>query len=183
MGVRNDCSVGDKFARIVAAVEAVAAGEADKEPRKPVRVGVADEKQALGTQFVEEIGEAYGHGLFVEFPDEFERLLVDERAVRDPGDPAEKMKDDAVWRAGIVARDVYEGGIRRVSEDMIGGRAERIGEERIDRGAEEEPQRLDGAELAEWFGHGKMTFGVADLVEDLLRLQVDVIAGVLAGWH
>jgi hypothetical protein len=64
-------------------------------------VGVAHEKQALVTQFVEEIGEAHGHGLFVEFPDEFERLLIDERAVsRDKGDPAEKMKDDAVWRAG-----------------------------------------------------------------------------------
>jgi hypothetical protein len=39
------------------------------------------------------------------------------------------MKDDAVWREGIVARDVNEGGVRRVSENMIGRRAERIGEE------------------------------------------------------
>jgi hypothetical protein len=53
----------------------------------------------------------HGHGLFVEFPDEFQRLLVDERAVRNPRDPAEKMKDHAVGRAGIVARDVYEGGV------------------------------------------------------------------------
>jgi hypothetical protein len=63
------------------------------------------------TQFVEEIGEPHGHGLFVEFPDEFQRLLIDERAVRDPRDPAEKMKDHAVGRAGIVARDVYESGV------------------------------------------------------------------------
>jgi len=46
--VRNNCSVGDKFARLVAAVETVAASEPDKEPREPVRVGVADQKQALG---------------------------------------------------------------------------------------------------------------------------------------
>ncbi len=92
-------------------------------------MGVADQKQALGTHFVEEIGQAHGHGLFVEFPDEFERLLVDERAVRNSGDPAEKMKDHAVRRAGIVARDVCEGGVRRVGENVIGGRAERIGKE------------------------------------------------------
>ena len=121
MGVRKDCSVGDKFARIVAAVEALSASKPDKEPFEPIGVRIADQKQPLATQFVEEIGEAYGHGLFVEFPDEFERLLLDERAVRDAGDPAEKMKDDAMWREGIVARYVYESGVRRVSENMIRG--------------------------------------------------------------
>ena len=32
--------------------------------------------------------------------------------------------------------------------------------------------------LKERFGHGEMTFGIADLVENLKRLQVDVVAGI-----
>jgi hypothetical protein len=38
---------------------------------------------------------------------------------------------------------------------------------------------LDGAELAERLGHRGMALGVADLLEDLLRLLEDFFAGVL----
>ena len=37
---------------------------------------------------------------------------------------------------------------------------------------------MDGAELAERFGHGELAFVIADLGEDLKRLQVDVVARV-----
>ena len=37
---------------------------------------------------------------------------------------------------------------------------------------------MNGAKLAERFGHREMAFGSADLGEDLKRFQVDVVSGV-----
>lgn len=114
MGIGHDRSVGDKFACLIADGKAIAASETDKETCEPVWMSVADEKQALGLQFVEEVGEADGQGLLMKFPHEFERLLIDQRAVRDPRYPAEKMKDDTMGREEIVARDIDGSGVRRV---------------------------------------------------------------------
>ena len=63
-------------------------------------MSVADQKQVLGAQFVEEIVETRRHRFFVKLPDELKRFLVDERAVRNPGELAEKMKDHAMRASG-----------------------------------------------------------------------------------
>ena len=83
-------------------------------------MSVTDQEQALRAQFVKEICEARRVRLFVKFPDEFERLFVNERAViREPGNPAKKMKDHAVGRAGIIAWEVCGNGVWRISENVI----------------------------------------------------------------
>jgi hypothetical protein len=50
---------------------------------------------------------------------------------------------------------------------MIGGRAKRIGDKRIDGDAEEEPH---GVEFTKRLGHGEMAFVILYLFEDLKRL-------------
>ena len=119
--VGRHLSIGNKFARVAAAIQAVTAGKAHKEPRKPVGVGIADQEQAFVAQFVEEICKARRHRLFVKLPDEFQRLLVDQRTVWNPRDLAEQMKDHPVGRPGVIARDVRERRVRRLCEDVIGG--------------------------------------------------------------
>jgi hypothetical protein len=100
-------SVGHEFARIVTAVEPITAGKANKEPRQPVGMSVTDKEQALCAHFIEEICKARRVRLFMKFPDEFERFFINERAVvREPGNPAKKMKDRAVGRAGLIVWEV-----------------------------------------------------------------------------
>src|SRR5262249_44459496 len=97
-------SVSHEFARIITAVEAITAGKANKEPRQPIGMSITDKEQSLRAHFVEEICKARRVRLFMKFPDEFERFFVNERAViREPGNPAKKMKNHAVRRARIIA--------------------------------------------------------------------------------
>ena len=149
MHVRDHRAVRDELARFVAAVEAIAPAQPDEEARQPIGMRVADEQQALGAQFVEEIREPAGHRFFVQLPDELERLLVDQRAIGDAGNFAEEMEHDAVRRARVIARNVAERGVRRVGEDVIGRRAERLRQERIDGRADEQAQRLDRGQFAQ----------------------------------
>ena len=121
-GVARYGSVGHEFARVVTAVEAITPSEANKEPRQPVGMSVTDKEQALRAHFVEEICKARRVRLFMKFPHEFERFFVNERAViREPGNPAKKMKHHAVGRAGIIAWEVRGNGVWRVSENVIRG--------------------------------------------------------------
>ena len=76
MCVCDDCSVSHKFPSFVSAVEPVAAGETNEESREPVRMGVADEQQALVAQLVEQVCKSRRHGLLVEFPNELEDFFV-----------------------------------------------------------------------------------------------------------
>src|SRR6478736_92420 len=118
---------------------------------------VADQEKTFGPQLVEKIREPAGHRFFVELPDELERLLIDERAVRNTGNFSEEMKDSAMRRTLIMARNIAERGIRRVSKNVISRRVQRFRQKRIDSRADEEPQRLDRREFPERLGHRHLT--------------------------
>src|SRR5205085_6329717 len=149
MHIGDDGAVRDELPRFVAAVETVAAAKPNEETRQPVGMRVTDEQQPLGAQLVEEIREPARHRFLMQLPDELERLFVDQRAVRNARDLAEKMKDDAVRRARVIARDVAERGVWSVSEDVDGRSAERVSAERTHRRADEQAQRLDRGQLTQ----------------------------------
>src|SRR5947209_14354607 len=150
MHIMDEGAGRDELPRFVAAVETVAAAKPNEKTRQPVGMRVTDEQQSLGAQLVEEIRKPARHRFLVQLPDELERLFVDQRAVRNARDLAEEMKDDAVWRARVIARDVAERGVRSVSEDVVGRCAERFREERIHRRTDEQAQRLDRGQLTQW---------------------------------
>src|SRR5205814_405154 len=71
--------------------------------------------------------------------------------------------------------DIAERGVWRVSENVIGRRVERPGQERIDRRANEQAQRRDRGQLLQWFRNRNLALNFG---EDLEGLDVDVVARI-----
>src|SRR5204862_5395084 len=68
-----------------------------------------------------------------------------------------------------------ERGVWRVSKNVIGRRVERPGQERIDRRADEQSQRLDRGQLPQRFRNRNLALNFG---EDLEGLDVDVVARI-----
>ena len=88
------------------------------------------------------------------------------------------MEYDAVRRARVIARNIRERGVRRIGEHMIGRCTQRLRQERIDRGADKQTQRLDRRQFSQRFGNRKLPLPIAERAQDFEGLDVHVVAGI-----